>query len=124
MKSYIVGSKAYFYCNKGYKLYGEPHRVCEYDGQWGGEYPVCKRKHQYQMNTKEVYDILLYCQPLSVVSLTTSNTEVLGYQPTRLDLRLISTATKATNFMENHGDSVCMMEDGVENTQSANVSYF
>ena len=45
VKYYTVGSKAFFYCNKGYKLYGEPHRVCEYDGQWGGEYPVCKRKY-------------------------------------------------------------------------------
>ena len=42
--TYTVGSKAHFHCDKGYKLYGEPWRVCEHDGQWGGKYPVCKRK--------------------------------------------------------------------------------
>ena len=42
--TYTVGSKAHFHCDKGYKLYGEPWRVCQYDGQWGGKYPVCKRK--------------------------------------------------------------------------------
>ena len=45
ISTYTVGSKAHFYCNKGYKLYGEPWRQCLYDGRWGGKYPVCKRKH-------------------------------------------------------------------------------
>ena len=47
--------------------------------------------------------------------------EVLGSQPTLMDQRLISIATKATSFMENHGECVNMMDNGVENTQSANV---
>ena len=42
--TYTVGSKAHFYCNEGYRLYGEPWRQCQYDGKWGGVYPVCKRK--------------------------------------------------------------------------------
>ena len=37
-------SKAHYYCNKGYKLVGDPWRKCQYDGYWGGKEPVCKRR--------------------------------------------------------------------------------
>ena len=37
-------SKAYYYCNKGYKLVGDPWRKCQYDGYWGGKEPVCKSR--------------------------------------------------------------------------------
>ena len=38
------GSRAQYYCNKGYKLYGDEYRDCLYTGYWGGKAPVCKRK--------------------------------------------------------------------------------
>ena len=37
-------SKVHYQCNKGYRLYGNPWRKCQYDGYWGGKAPVCKRK--------------------------------------------------------------------------------
>ena len=39
-----VGSRANYYCDKGYKLVGDDHRVCLKTGHWGGKMPVCKRK--------------------------------------------------------------------------------
>lgn len=39
------GSRAVYVCNRGYELYGENYRTCEYNGKWGGKAPVCKRKN-------------------------------------------------------------------------------
>ena len=45
LSSYHPGSRAWYYCNKGYKLYGDAHRQCLYNGEWDGKAPVCKRKY-------------------------------------------------------------------------------
>ncbi len=39
-----VGSTATYSCNKGYVLFGEQTRTCQYSGQWSGEEPYCERK--------------------------------------------------------------------------------
>ena len=44
LSSKHYGSRAQYYCNKGYKLYGDEYRNCLYTGYWGGKAPVCKRK--------------------------------------------------------------------------------
>lgn len=35
-KSTSVRSKAYHFCNKGYRLKGDHVRVCQYNGYWSG----------------------------------------------------------------------------------------
>ena len=44
VSSYKHGSRAQYYCNKGYKLYGDEYVECLHTGYWGGKTPVCKRK--------------------------------------------------------------------------------
>ena len=38
-----VGSIAKYFCNKGFKLVGNLKRQCQYDGEWSGDEPVCKK---------------------------------------------------------------------------------
>ncbi len=37
-------SKATYSCNKGFILVGVKTRVCQANGKWSGDMPVCKRK--------------------------------------------------------------------------------
>ena len=41
-----VGSRANYYCRKGYKLVGDDHRVCLKTSYWSGMEPVCKRRQR------------------------------------------------------------------------------
>ncbi|CAJ0927315.1 unnamed protein product, partial [Ranitomeya imitator] len=36
-------SKAFFFCNSGYKLVGNPYRECLEEGIWSGSIPTCQR---------------------------------------------------------------------------------
>ena len=45
VSSYYPDSRVHYYCNKGYKLVGDPYRVCLYDGTWNKKTPVCKSKY-------------------------------------------------------------------------------
>ena len=45
VSSYYPDSRVHYYCNKGYKLVGDPYRVCLYDGTWNKKAPVCKSKY-------------------------------------------------------------------------------
>ena len=38
------GSKAVYSCDRGYFLVGDSKRVCQANGEWSGDAPVCKRK--------------------------------------------------------------------------------
>ena len=37
------GTKAVYTCNDGFRLDGEPKRLCQDDGTWDGEAPTCER---------------------------------------------------------------------------------
>lgn len=39
------GSTASYSCFAGYGLVGNSTRVCQSDGQWSGEMPLCERKY-------------------------------------------------------------------------------
>ena len=45
VRGYGTGSKVVYYCQYGYKLYGDGHITCDY-GLWKGTPPVCKRKNR------------------------------------------------------------------------------
>lgn len=36
-----IGDRATYSCNPGMVLVGEKYRICQADGEWGGEEPVC-----------------------------------------------------------------------------------
>ena len=38
------GSKAIYFCIKGYVLHGQQERECLADGTWSNEVPMCQRK--------------------------------------------------------------------------------
>ena len=38
-----VGSIAKYSCDKGFKLVGDSKRQCQYNGEWSGDEPVCKK---------------------------------------------------------------------------------
>ena len=39
-----VGSKALYFCNDGYVLFGAEFRTCQENGQWFPGVPICRRK--------------------------------------------------------------------------------
>lgn len=46
VRGYIYNSMVEYYCDHGYKLYGDDSRTCLYTGQWSGSIPTCKRKYK------------------------------------------------------------------------------
>ena len=45
-----VGSTAAYSCEKGYELVGQSVRVCQPDGDWSREAPICKCKNLFHMD--------------------------------------------------------------------------
>ena len=39
----IVGSEAQYSCNEGFSLVGDASVICQSDGTWSGEEPICQR---------------------------------------------------------------------------------
>lgn len=39
---YNVHSTIDFHCEKGHKLVGESSLVCQQDGEWSGDSPICE----------------------------------------------------------------------------------
>ena len=39
-----VGSTATYFCDRGFVLIGYVSRICQSDGRWSGEAPICNRK--------------------------------------------------------------------------------
>lgn len=46
LNSTVYDSKARYYCDHGYLLYGEEYRYCGYKGKWSGSVPTCKREYE------------------------------------------------------------------------------
>ena len=42
-----LGSVAEYSCDKGFSLKGDHARVCQSDGNWSGEKPVCQESGMY-----------------------------------------------------------------------------
>ena len=44
-KKYKVGAKIEYYCNNGYRLYGDSSSYCKYNRRsyWNSPTPICKR---------------------------------------------------------------------------------
>ena len=38
----LVGSQATYICDRGFTLVGSSGRICQANGQWSGEAPICK----------------------------------------------------------------------------------
>ena len=44
-KVIVHGKQGKYRCNEGYKLNGLKERICQADGQWSGQEPICIRKN-------------------------------------------------------------------------------
>lgn len=44
-------SRAIYSCFNGFQLIGERTRICQADGQWSGEAPICQSKFKYNSAT-------------------------------------------------------------------------
>jgi hypothetical protein len=42
---FAVGNTIHYYCEKGYVLKGDSTRLCEAEGYWTGDEPICDRKY-------------------------------------------------------------------------------
>ena len=40
----VAGSVATYFCDAGFELVGNSIRICEEDGNWSGEAPICAGK--------------------------------------------------------------------------------
>jgi len=57
----FLGDKATYNCNPGYVLKRQAIRVCQVDGEWSGEEPVCKRKENlYRSYMQRGHQAYLY----------------------------------------------------------------
>ena len=39
------GDRASYTCNSGYELVGQSSRICQNNGQWSGDAPICESKN-------------------------------------------------------------------------------
>ncbi|XP_043472287.1 sushi, von Willebrand factor type A, EGF and pentraxin domain-containing protein 1-like isoform X2 [Leptopilina heterotoma] len=40
-RSYLFGDEINYFCNEGYELKGNVHRICNSNGEWSGQQPFC-----------------------------------------------------------------------------------
>lgn len=66
-----VGSTATYTCFDGYELLGEDTRICQDDGDWSGDEPLCIRKwvDKFIFTFKVIYTITAYLKLLVVLKL-------------------------------------------------------
>lgn len=50
-RSYLYGDEIHYSCADGYELRGNPHRICNSDGKWFGQPPICIGKRNVSLNT-------------------------------------------------------------------------
>ncbi len=117
-------SKATYSCNEGFFLVGVKTRVCQSNGKWSGDAPVCKRNQGILIVTvcNSRLTKLSYAQVLTVetwktliMGVWTSAVQPFGPRP-------LTVVGGALSLSVSKLVSVRLMANGLEMLQSANVS--
>ena len=118
------GTKAVYTCNDGFRLEGEPKRLCQYDGTWDGEAPACEGKEYKKgcdtlLNSQGLMCITLYTaqfirvQRSSVLTSKTQTTEVWMMVTIVLEQKPFTLVTMVLGWKANPNAAANMMELGM-----------
>ncbi|GBN69853.1 hypothetical protein AVEN_211099-1, partial [Araneus ventricosus] len=45
--TFTFTSRVTYNCSEGFEIIGRPYRYCQSNGQWSGQLPECRRKHNF-----------------------------------------------------------------------------